>query len=150
MIHEISRQKKLGNTVGFTCSSFDLCHAGHCAMLAEAKSHCDLLIVGLHTNPQIDRPTKNKPIQTVSERWIQLQSIKYIDMIIPYETEQDLVDILLLTDPDVRIIGEEYRHSEFTGHDIDGIRVIYNSRKHRFSSSGLREQIITTQVINTK
>jgi len=130
--------------IGFTCSSFDLLHAGHTLMLEEAKAQCDYLIVGLQTDPSIDRPTKNKPVQTVVERYLQLRACKYVDEIIPYGTEQDLEDILSGMDIDVRILGVEYRDKDFTGRDICKKREIdihFNERDHRFSSSDLRMRV---------
>lgn len=127
--------------LGFTCSTFDLFHAGHIMMLKEAKSQCDYLLVGLQTDPTIDRPdTKNKPIQSLFERFIQLQSCRYIDEVVPYSTEKELMDILLSYPIDVRIIGEEYKDKHFTGRELD-IPIYYNSRKHSFSSSGLRQRV---------
>ena len=129
---------------GITFSAFDLLHAGHVKMLEEAKMHCDYLIAGLQTDPTIDRPEKNKPTQSVVERYIQLKACKFVDEIIPYATEQDLQDILQSFAIDVRIIGEEYIDTNFTGRDYcekRGIRLIYNKRRHRFSSSGLRKEV---------
>ena len=129
---------------GITFSTFDLLHSGHVQMLREAKEHCDYLIVGLQTDPTIDRPEKNKPVQTIVERYIQLSGLKYVDEIVPYEVESDVEDLLKLFLPDVRIIGEDYRFKDFTGKDLCrelNIEVIYNSRKHRFSTSGLRERV---------
>jgi len=130
--------------VGFTASAFDLFHIGHVAMLKEARSNCDYMIVGLQTDPTIDRPEKNKPIQSVFERYVQLEGCKYIDEIIPYATEQDLLDIFLTYKIDVRFIGEEYKQNEFTGKQLcldKGIEIHYNSRQHSFSTSGLRKRI---------
>jgi glycerol-3-phosphate cytidylyltransferase len=127
--------------IGFTCSTFDLFHAGHIMMLKEAKSQCDYLIVGLQTDPTIDRPdTKNKPIQTLFERFVQLQSCRYVDEIVPYSTERELVDILLSYPIDVRIIGEEYKDAHFTGREFD-IEMYYNRRKHSFSTTSLRQRV---------
>ena len=129
---------------GFTASTFDLLHAGHIIMLREAKDQCDHLIVGLQVDPSIDRPEKNKPIQTIVERYTQLQAVKYVDEIIPYSTEVDLEDILNLLPIDVRILGVEYREKDFTGRDIcknRGIQLHFNKRDHRFSSSDLRRRI---------
>ena len=131
-------------TIGITCSSFDLLHAGHIKMLEEAKQHCDFLICALQTDPSIDRPEKNQPIQSIVERWVQLDACKYVDQIVPYATEKDLEDIFLSFDIDVRIIGEEYRESYFTAKDIcetKGIQIIYNSRLHNWSSTNLRKRI---------
>ena len=130
--------------VGFTCSTFDLCHAGHVMMLREAKTVCDYLIVGLQTDPSIDRPEKNKPVQTLLERYIQLNAIEYVDEIVPYQTEQDLEDILNMFPINVRILGEEYKNGKFTGRATcakRGIELYYNKRDHRFSSSDLRERV---------
>lgn len=127
--------------VGITFSAFDLFHAGHVKMLEDAKRQCDYLIVGLQVDPTLDRPEKNKPTQTVVERYIQLKGCKYIDEIVPYVTEQDLEDILQSFKIDVRIIGEEYQDKTFTGRkycEERGIELYYNRREHRFSSSGLR------------
>ena len=129
---------------GITFSSFDLFHSGHVAMLKEARQNCDYLIVGLQTDPTLDRPEKNQPIQSVFERYVQLEGCKYIDEIIPYATEQDLVDILLTYNINVRFVGEEYKIKEFTGKQIcvdKGIKIHYNSRQHSFSTSGLRKRI---------
>ena len=104
--------------IGFTCSTFDLLHAGHVTMLEEAKRHCDFLIVGLQNDPTEDRPTKNKPVQSIVERQIQLAAVKYVDEIVIYNTEQDLIDLLLTLPIDVRVLGDEYKNKEFTGKDI--------------------------------
>lgn len=130
--------------VGFTASTFDLLHAGHIAMLREAKEQCNYLIAALQVDPSIDRPEKNKPVQTLVERYVQLAAVKYIDEIVCYATEQDLVDILSMYDINVRILGEEYKDKDFTGKDVcqaRGIDLYFNKRDHRFSSSGLRKRI---------
>ena len=130
--------------VGFTCSSWDLLHSGHVQMLREAKEQCDYLLVGLQTDPTIDRPKKNQPVQTVVERYTQLKGVRYVDEIIPYATESDLEDILTMYHIDVRILGEEYRDLDFTGKDIckkRGIQLYFNKRDHRFSSSDLRKRV---------
>jgi glycerol-3-phosphate cytidylyltransferase len=136
---------KLTKTItGITFSAFDLLHAGHVRMLEEAKQHCDYLIVGLQTDPTIDRPEKNKPTQSVVERYIQLKGCKFVDEIIPYTTEQDLQDILQALPIDVRILGEEYRNKNFTGREYCEkmeIKLVFNKRNHRFSSSGLRKEV---------
>jgi glycerol-3-phosphate cytidylyltransferase len=131
--------------VGITASAFDLLHAGHIAMLQEAKSICDYLICALHIDPSTERNLKNKPCQSIVERHIQLSAVKYVDEIIPYATEQDLLDILNTKKIDVRIIGDEYKGAGFTGKNID-IDVYYNSRSHRFSSSELRERVHALQI----
>lgn len=130
--------------IGFTCSCFDLFHAGHVMMLKEAKTQCDYLIVGLQTDPTIDRPQKNKPIQSILERYIQLDACKYVDQIVPYATEKDLLDLLTSYPIDVRIIGEEYKNQQFTGFNLP-IAVYFNSRQHSFSSTELRTRILNTE-----
>ena len=132
--------------IGFTCSCFDLFHAGHVMMLKEAKTQCDYLIVGLQTDPTIDRPHKNKPIQSILERYIQLEACKYVDQIVPYATEKDLQDLLTSYPIDVRIIGEEYKNQRFTGYDLP-MAVYFNSRQHSFSSTELRERIANAEVL---
>ena len=134
--------------VGITFSTFDLFHAGHVKMLEEAKSKCDYLIVGLQLDPSIDRPKKNKPTQSIIERYVQLRGCKYIDEIIPYISENDLVDVLSSFKIDLRIIGEEYKNKVFTGKDYcvnNSIEIYYNKREHRFSSSALRKQIAQSE-----
>jgi len=125
--------------IGFTCGAFDLLHAGHIVMLEEARSNCDYLIVGLQTDPTIDRNEKNKPIQSVYERYVQLNAVEYVDEIIPYDTEQSLLDLLQSQNIDIRFVGEEYRESKLTGRDL--IELHYTSRRHSFSSSSLRERV---------
>lgn len=130
----------MSRRVGFTCSAFDLFHAGHVTMLQEAKSVCDYLIVGLQTDPSIDRPEKNKPVQSIVERYIQLSSCKYVDEIIPYTTEKDLRDVLTSFQIDVRILGEEYVDTPFTGSDLK-MQYHFNKRRHTFSSTELRKRV---------
>jgi len=130
--------------IGITCSTFDLFHAGHVKMLEEAKKHCDYLIVALQTDPTIDRPEKNKPIQSILERYIQVDACVHVDQIVPYATEKDLEDIFASFDLDVRIIGDEYAMKNFTGRQIcekRGIKIVYNTREHGFSSSELRKRV---------
>lgn len=130
--------------IGITFSAFDLLHAGHIKMLEEAKRQCNYLICGLQTDPTLDRPEKNKPIQTVVERYIQLKACTYVDEIVPYATEQDLEDILRSFKIDVRILGDEYQDKNFTGRtycEEKGIALYFNTRNHRFSSSGLRKEV---------
>jgi glycerol-3-phosphate cytidylyltransferase len=140
----------IGRPVGFTCSTFDLLHAGHILMLAEAKTICDYLIVGVQSDPTIDRPgTKNKPVQSVVERYVQLSAVKFIDQIVVYDTEKDLEDLLMFLPISVRIIGEEYKDKDFTGKQIceeRGIKIWYNSRSHRFSSSELRQRTYQSEM----
>lgn len=125
---------------GITFSSFDLLHSGHIAMLEEAKQQCDYLIVGLQTDPTIDRPEKNKPIQTVFERWVQLKGCRYVDEIIPYDTEEDLINLLKIIQPDIRILGQEYKDRNFTGKELS-IETYFNKREHNYSSSSLRQRL---------
>jgi glycerol-3-phosphate cytidylyltransferase len=131
--------------VGFTCSTFDLGpHAGHMAMLAEAKTQCDYLIVGLQSDPTLDRPAKNRPVQSVVERQMQLRGCRYVDEIWVYNTEKDLEDLLLMLPIDVRILGVEYEGKEFTGREIchkRNIDLYFNGRDHSFSSSNLRKRV---------
>lgn len=137
--------KSDGKVIGIVFSAFDLFHAGHIAMLSEAKNHCDYLIAGLQTDPTIDRPdTKNKPVQSIVERQIQLAACRYVDEVVVYQTEQDLVDLLLILPLDVRILGVEYQSTDFTGRkegSDKGIKCIFNTRDHSFSSSGLRKRV---------
>lgn len=130
--------------IGFTCSAFDLLHAGHVTMLREAKSQCDYLICGLQVDPSLDRKEKNSPIQTIVERYTQLQAISYVDEIIPYVTESDLLDIISMLPINVRILGDEYRNKEFTGKEIcqkRGIKLYFNNRDHNFSTTNLRKRV---------
>lgn len=130
--------------IGFTCSTFDLLHAGHIQMLRDAKEQCDYLICGLQIDPSLDRPEKNSPVQTIVERHTQLSAVKYVNEIIPYQTETDLEDILNMLHIDVRILGEEYKNKTFTGRAIcakRGIELFFNKREHRFSSSDLRKRV---------
>ena len=140
----------LGKPVGFTCSTFDLLHAGHILMLAECKQICDYLIVGVQSDPTIDRPgVKNKPVQSIVERYVQLSAVKFVDEIIVYNTEKDLEDMLMFLPISVRIIGEEYKDKDFTGKQIceeRGIKIWYNSRSHRFSSSELRQRTYQSEM----
>jgi len=137
----MDKQKKI---VGITCSTFDLLHAGHIIMLEECKKYCDYLICAIQVDPTIDRPKKNKPIQSLVERYIQLDAVRYVDKIIPYSTEEELIMIFSSLDLDVRILGEEYKNMDFTGKKIcleRNIELIYNKRDHNFSTTNLRELI---------
>ena len=151
IFNHIKQLKADGKKIGITFSTFDMLHAGHIAMLCEAKNHCDYLICGLQTDPTIDRPdTKNHPIQSVVERQIQLSACRYVDEVVVYQTEQDLVDLLLILPLDVRILGVEYEEKEFTGkwegHDR-GIQHVFNSRDHSFSSSSLRKRVAHAETL---
>jgi glycerol-3-phosphate cytidylyltransferase len=149
IFNHIRKLKEDGKKIGITFSTFDLLHAGHIAMLAEAKNHCDYLIAGLQTDPTIDRPdTKNKPVQSIVERQIQLAACRYVDEVVVYQTEQDLVDLLLILPIDVRVLGVEYEDKPFTGEQeggIRGIKHIFNARDHSFSSSGLRNRVVAAE-----
>lgn len=145
IFNKVKELKSKGLKIGITFSTFDLLHAGHIAMLAEVKNHCDYLIAALQTDPTIDRPdTKNKPVQSIVERQIQVSACRFVDEIVVYQTEKDLCDILLTLPIDVRILGIEYKDQEFTGKDIcikRGIEIVYNGRDHSFSSSNLRKRV---------
>ena len=145
----IVQDEMAGRPIGFTCSTFDLLHAGHILMLAEAKSVCDHLIVGLQSDPSIDRPGKNKPVQSIVERFVQLSAVKFVDEIVVYNTEKDLEDLLMFLPISVRIIGEEYKDKEYTGKQIcidRGIKMYFNSRNHRFSSTELRQRAYQSEL----
>jgi glycerol-3-phosphate cytidylyltransferase len=152
IFNHIKKLKQEGKKIGITFSTFDMLHAGHIAMLSEAKNHCDYLICGLQTDPTIDRPdTKNKPVQSIVERQIQLSACRYVDEVVVYQTEQDLRDLLLILPVDVRILGIEYADKDFSGRDecIDrNIEIVYNGRDHSFSSSSLRKRVADAQIIN--
>ena len=151
IFNHIRKLKEEGKTIGITFSTFDMLHAGHIAMLSEAKNHCDYLIAGLQTDPTIDRPdTKNAPIQSVVERQIQLAACRYVDEVVVYQTEQDLVDLLLILPVNVRILGVEYQDKDFTGmHECyhRGIELIFNGRDHSFSSSSLRRRVVEAETM---
>lgn len=153
IFNKIKELKNNGLKIGIVFSSFDLFHAGHVAMLAEAKNHCDYLIAALQTDPTIDRPdTKNPPVQTIVERQIQLSTNRNVDEVVVYQTEKDLEDLLLILPVDVRILGVEYMDNNFTGKDIcqrRGIQLIYNSRDHSFSSSSLRKRVAAAELRKT-
>ena len=149
IFNHIKELKVQGKKIGITFSTFDMLHAGHIAMLSEAKNHCDYLICGLQTDPTIDRPeTKNSPIQSIVERQIQLAACRYVDEVVVYQTEQDLVDLLLILPLDVRILGVEYEDKNFTGRDEcydRGIEIVFNGRDHSFSSSSLRRRVVAAE-----
>jgi glycerol-3-phosphate cytidylyltransferase len=149
IFNKVKELKEQGKKIGITFSQFDMLHAGHIAMLAEAKNHCDYLIAGLQTNASIDRPdTKNPPIQSIVERQIQLAACRYVDEVVVYSTEQDLVDLLLILPVDVRILGVEYAEKEFTGKSeckLRSIDLVFNGRDHSFSSSSLRKRVYDSE-----
>ena len=149
IFNKIKELKAQGLKIGITFSTFDMLHAGHVAMLSEAKNHCDYLIAGLQTDPTIDRPdTKNPPVQSIVERQIQLSATRFVDEIVVYQTEQDLIDLLLILPVDVRILGVEYENKSFTGDtecDNRGIELVFNGRDHSFSSSSLRKRVVAAE-----
>lgn len=135
--------------IGITASTFDLLHAGHIEMLRDAKSHCDYLICALQVDPSVDRPQKNRPVQTIVERYTQLSAVRFVDEIIPYASERDLEDILQMRRIDVRVLGEEYRNRDYTGRQIcldRGIEIYFNQRDHRFSSTALRISVTDAEI----
>jgi len=153
IFNHVRKLKDEGKKIGITFSTFDLLHAGHIAMLAEAKNHCDYLIAGLQTDPTIDRPdTKNKPVQSIVERQIQLAACRYVDEVVVYQTEQDLIDLLLILPIDVRVLGVEYEDKEYSG-KAEGVKrnitAVFNGRDHSFSSSGLRSRVVAAQKLLT-
>ena len=149
IFNHIKKLKQDGKKIGITFSTFDLLHAGHIAMLAEAKNHCDYLICGLQTDPTINRPdTKNKPVQSIVERQLTLGACRYVDEIVVYSTEQDLIDLILTLPVDVRILGVEYEDTNFTGRNEGagrGIQHVFNKRDHSFSSSSLRKRVAESE-----
>ena len=149
IFNRIKELKVQGKKIGITFSQFDMLHAGHIAMLSEAKNHCDYLICGLQTDPTIDRPeTKNRPIQSIVERQIQLSACRFVDEIVIYTTEQDLIDLILTLPIDVRILGKEYEDTNFTGRNEGiGLQIehVFNSRDHSFSSSSLRKRVVAAE-----
>ena len=150
IFNHVKQLKAEGKRIGITFSTFDMLHAGHIAMLSEAKNHCDYLIAGLQTDPTIDRPdTKNHPVQSVVERQIQLAACRYVDEVVVYQTEQDLIDLLLILPVDVRILGVEYCDKDFTGREegaMRGIELVFNGRDHSFSSSSLRRRVAAAEI----
>lgn len=149
IFNKIKELKAQGLKIGITFSTFDMLHAGHIAMLSEAKNHCDYLICGLQTDPTIDRPdTKNPPVQSIVERQIQLSATRFVDEIVVYQTEQDLIDLLLILPIDVRILGVEYAEKDFTGSKEcwdRNIELVFNGRDHSFSSSSLRKRVAAAE-----
>lgn len=149
IFNKVKKLKEQGLKIGITFSTFDMLHAGHIAMLSEAKNHCDYLIAGLQIDPTLDRPdSKNPPVQSIVERQIQLAATRYVDEVVVYQTEKDLEDLLLILPVDVRILGIEYKDKLFTGRDIcdrRGIELIFNSRDHSFSSSSLRKRVFEAE-----
>ena len=126
---------------GITFGAFDLFHAGHILMLKEAKTVCDHLIVAIQTDPSLDRKTKNSPVQSMEEREIQVSACRYVDEVLIYDRESDLIEMLDTLDWDVRILGDEYKDKEFTGRDKYLEKCYFNKRPHSFSSSELRERV---------
>jgi glycerol-3-phosphate cytidylyltransferase len=135
---------KKDKIIGITFGSFDLCHYGHVLMFEECKQYCDYLIVGVQSDPSIDRPDKNSPIQSHEERLGLVSSIRFVDEVKPYSTESDLIDVLKEVNPDVRILGVDHKGKEFTGHDLP-IKCIFNSRDHGYSTSELRKRVVDSE-----
>ena len=150
IFNHIKNLKAEGKKIGITFSQFDMLHAGHIAMLAEAKNHCDYLIAGLQTDASVDRPdSKNPPVQSIIERQIQLSACRFVDEIVVYTTEQDLIDLILTLPIDVRILGEEYNDTNFTGRSEGQgrqIEHVFNRRDHSFSSSSLRKRVVAAEI----
>lgn len=150
IFNHIKELKAQGKKIGITFSTFDMLHAGHIAMLSEAKNHCDYLIAGLQTDPTIDRPdTKNRPVQSIVERQIQLAACRYVDEVVVYQTEEDLCDLLLILPVDVRVLGVEYEGKHFSGKNEcyqREIEIVYNARDHSFSSSSLRKRVVQAEI----
>ena len=150
IFNRIKELKNSGLKIGITCSQFDLLHAGHIAMLSDAKQHCDYLIAALQNDASLDRPTKNRPVQSIVERQIQLSATRFVDEIVIYNTEKDLEDLFLVLPIDMRILGIEYADKDFTGKQIcvdRGIELIYNGRDHSFSSSSLRKRVMEAEML---
>lgn len=149
IFNHVKKLKADDKRIGIVFSAFDMLHAGHIAMLSEAKNHCDYLIAGLQTDPTIDRPdTKNRPVQSIVERQIQLAACRYVDEVVVYSTEQDLRDLLLILPVDVRVLGVEYQGTDFSGKaecDKRGIEIVFNGRDHSFSSSSLRKRVVASE-----
>jgi len=135
---------KKDKIIGITFGSFDLCHYGHVLMFEECKQYCDYLIVGVQSDPSIDRPDKNSPIQSHEERLGLVSSIKFVDEVKPYSTESDLIDVLKEVNPDVRILGADHKGTEFTGKDLP-IKYVFNSRDHGYSTSELRKRVVDSE-----
>ena len=144
-INEIKRKYK-GKRIGFCCSAFDILHCGHILMLEDCKKQADILVVGLHTNPNLDRDNKNVPIQTYEEREIQIKGCKYVDEVIMYATEDDLMNILVTLNPDVRILGTDWMNKPYTGHQLS-IPIYWHQRKHNWSTTYLRERIYQAEML---
>jgi glycerol-3-phosphate cytidylyltransferase len=143
MFELFEKLKKDGKKIGFTCGTFDVLHAGHVMMFEESKAHCDYLIVGLLSDPTISRPQKNKPVQSMWERYVQLQAVKVIDYIVPFDTEEDIIQMLEMIQPHIRFVGEDYHGIDFTGKalcDHYAIDIYYNKRTHKYSSTELRSR----------
>lgn len=153
IFNKVRELKDKGLKIGITCSQFDMLHAGHIAMLSEARNHCDYLICALQNNARWDRPEKNAPVQSLVERQIQLAAVRYVDEVVVYNTEKDLEDILLTLPIDVRILGVEYEDKDFTGRKIcvdRGIEIVFNKRDHSFSSSSLRRRVAEAENLTKK
>tara|TARA_Y100000590_G_scaffold469729_1_gene659374 strand:- start:2034 stop:2516 length:483 start_codon:yes stop_codon:yes gene_type:complete len=139
------KNKYHNKKIGFTCSCFDILHCGHCIMLEDAKNQCDILVIGLQTDPTIDRKDKNKPVQSYEERNIMINSIKYVDEVIEYSTETELYELLKTLNPDIRILGSDWKGKQFTGYDLD-INIHWHERNHSWSTSSLRKRVYMSEI----
>jgi len=131
--------------IGFNCSCFDLFHAGHVTMLKMEKERCDYLKVALQVDPTTDRPgLKNKPVQSIYERYAQVQACKYVDEILLYDTEKELLNLIMTQDMHIRFLSDEYLYRDFTGKQYcmdNGIELFYHKRQHTYSTSELRNRV---------
>jgi glycerol-3-phosphate cytidylyltransferase len=149
MIHLFEEKFMHKKRVGFTCGTFDLLHTGHALMLEEARDQCDWLVVGVQSDPSLDRRNKNKPIQAYDERVAMVQSIKWVDEVCCYDTEDQLYNLLIEINPAIRIVGADWKGRKFTGHDLD-IAVFFNTRDHDYSTSNLRERVYLAEAAKRK
>jgi glycerol-3-phosphate cytidylyltransferase len=140
--------------IGFNCSCFDLFHAGHVTMLKMEKEKCDYLKVALQVDPTIDRPgLKNKPVQSIYERYAQVQACKYVDEILVYDTEAELLNLIMTQDMHIRFLSEEYLNRDFTGKQYcmdNGIELFYHKRQHTYSTSDLRKRVYEMELAKQK
>jgi glycerol-3-phosphate cytidylyltransferase len=143
-IDQINDIKKNNKNIVFTASCFDLIHPGHILMLEDAKRQGDILVIGLHSDPTINRDNKNKPVQTFEERLIMVNSIKYIDYVISYATEDDLFNILKHLNPDVRVLGSDWEGKQYTGYELP-IPIYFHKRNHDWSTSKLRKRVFDAE-----
>lgn len=149
----INGYREQNKKIGFTCSSFDLLHAGHYMMLEDSKNQCDYLVVGLQTDPTVDKAyrvatggkNKNMPVQSYEERLIQISGCKYVDLVVEYSTESDLMEMLQIIKPDIRMVGADWKGKPFTGHELS-IPIHFNDRSHSYSTSNLRKRVYEAEL----